>query len=174
MNKIKAIIFGWALAAVLPVFAADASATTKNDASPTKDVFISFVLDKAKVYTDKAEVAVSKAVDVVTTEAPRLVQEFLRWRLWMHGISTFLPVGLLILGFYLFFKHFGKWKMDAYGNHLVEGTPANVIATVLSGVLTLASLIISIAISLDHLMRFIQVLVAPRVYLVEEVIKVLK
>lgn len=174
MNKIKAIIFGWALAAALPVFAADASTTTKNDASPTKDAFISFVLDKAKVYTDKAEVAVSKAVDVVTTEAPLLVQEFLRWRLWMHGINTFLPIAFLILGFHLFFKQFSKWKMDQYENRLVEGTPANVIATVLSGILTLASLIVSIAVSLDHFTRFIQVLVAPRVYLVEEVIKVLK
>lgn len=172
MNKIKAIVFGWALAAALPIFAADTPATTK-DSSTTKDVFISFVLDKAKAYTDKAEVAVSKAVDVVTAETPLLVQEFLCWRLWMHGIKFFLPVILLMLGLYLFFKYFNKWETDTYGNKLIQGRPTDVIISIVSGVLSLVSLAGSI-VNVSHLMLFVQVLVASRVYLVEEVIKVLR
>lgn len=171
MKTIK-IIFGWALIAAFPLSSVAANTSVAKESS-SKDAFISFVLDKAKTYTDKAEIAVSKAVDVVSSEAPLLVSEFLRWRVWMHGMSFFIPFVLMCCGFFMFFNFFDRWKMQPYGDALKEGEVSDVVATVVFGALFLINVIISI-VSIGHLMSFVQVLVAPRVYLVEEVIKVLK
>jgi len=160
---------------------AAASAAPSSKITETRDAFLAFALEKAKTYTDKAEVAVSKAVDVVGEEAPVAMKEFLIWRAWMHGIKAISPVVVLTFGLFLFFGNILKWttteiRPGSYHSEtiLVKGTEKEVILTVLGGVLSLSGLVSFCVLSISNIMSFIQVIVAPRIYIIEQVMGMFK
>ena len=157
-------------AATTPAVTAPAAAPQKSSPpslSQTRDAFLAFALDKAKGYTDKAEIAVSKAVDVVSQEAPLAAAEFLRWRAWMHAIKGLTPLLLGIIGIVVFCWQWGKWK--AHGDYLTSGTMGNVVATTAGGIVSLISGVVFLAAGAGHVLSFVQISVAPRVYMIEQV-----
>lgn len=174
-NPIRLFVACLSLAFGSFTYAADAAPNPETTAKPAetvkrdyKDAFLAFALEKAEKYSGTAEQVVSKAVDTATKEAPLLAREFIIWRAWMHAIKGVFPIVLFTVFLTLFCKQWGKWQDDGYGN-LKKGTTGNVIATVVggigSGVTGVASVICA-----DHILSFVQVLVAPRVYMVEQVL----
>jgi hypothetical protein len=133
-----------------------------------KDAFLSFALEKAEKYSGAAEIAVNKAVDAATEEAPQLAKEFIIWRAWMHGIKALFPMALLAISIVLFLKQFPRWTLG-YGDSLSAGTPLNVIGSVVGGIGCLVGFAITCLSGLGHFLNFVQILVAPRVYVVEQV-----
>ena len=121
----------------------------------TSDQFLSFVLSKAEKYSEKAEEGIGKAVDAIATETPKVIEEFLIWRAWKHGMIGFGCLGLFFLingvGLYLCYRN-DCWEMSMF--------------------LTL-TLFLLIPIC-EHILNFIQVIVAPRVYIIEQAINLIK
>jgi hypothetical protein len=130
----------------------------------TKDEFLRFALEKARQYTGAAENAVSSAVDMAQREAPELAKEWIRWRTWYHALC-FAP-GLLGLGVSLwfvrlFFKKGGFEDFDSF--------PIGMTALILS----MLSLMTMVAWG-PHILKFVLVTVAPRIYIAEQLIEIIK
>lgn len=140
-----------------PAKAAKAAESVLPKASAAADTLLATILEKAKTYGEKGEIALGKAVDTVSAEAPIVVKEFLVWRAWKAGLTA---VGLLfptLLG--LWFAAFCKkrWSDD-------EGWE---IGTIITYIVTGVYGLISFFVIGGHVMDIIQIAVAPRIYLIE-------
>lgn len=150
------------------------AAPVSSKALETRDAFLAFAFEKAKSYTDKAEMAVSKAVDAVGEEAPAAMKEFLVWRAWMHGVKGCFPLMVLCLGLFLFIKQWPLWELGGYNDDLVKGTTLNIILSIVGLISSLISTLLFLVSGAGHIMSFIQVTVAPRVYIIEQVMGMFK
>lgn len=175
--------FALLLAAVLLAIAAPASAAESSRSPESvatsaqtdpKDAFLSLLLEKTQKYAAAGERAVEKAVDAVATEAPLALAEFLRWRAWMHGIKGTLPLVFLAVGLVLFVWQWGKWSTYRNSECLEKGTTGNVVATIAGAATSLISLIAFLAAGLPDLLSCVQILVAPRIYVIEQALGALK
>lgn len=150
-----------------PVFAHEAEKSNEN--KDYKNELMAFVLEKGKQYSEKAETAISKGVDIAMQEIPLVVKEFLVWRSWEHGIYGFS--GLLITSLILFFiiiprlKHFYRviFKDEEFNFPTIFG----IFVPLLFSPLFFAGIV-------PHILAFIKIQVAPRIYLIEELSKLLK
>lgn len=149
-------------------FAANAEKTERPTVS-TKDQFLQFLADKAMTYTDKVEDAIGASIDFAKKEAEPTMREFLVWRAWKHGMTFGIPFTMLFVGTILFSLNFKKGIKN-----LNETNPnINGIGFILLGIISVIGLLISAA-NLDHLFSFVQIQVAPRIYLIEEVSKLIR
>lgn len=133
------------------------------------DRALTFIMDKVEKYSEKAETAIGKAVDVAMQEARPLMEEFLLWRAVQNGFKFALPFSFFLFFIILLFStaqkgisNFDDRELNKYGFGFVVGC---------------AGSIISLLITLFHtsnLLTFIQIQVAPRVYLLEEVMRLMK
>lgn len=188
-HKIAALFIMGVFAVVAPSTWADTpAASPAPQAAPAtvakvdyKDAFLGFVLEKAQKYSGTVEDTIGKAVDVAKTEAPVLAHEYLVWQAWYHATYIVLPLVLFTVFFWTFLKQWPKWtvKITSGGYYkdddwsLSKGSIGNVAATIIGGIISLISFIAFFA-NLDHLLSFIQILVAPRVYILEQVIHLVK
>jgi len=130
----------------------------------SRDAFLAFALDKAKTYTGKAEEVATKAVDTAIKEAGPTAIEFLRWRAWYHGLHVVLP----LVGALFYFGIWGYWMRRAYKASAFDswGIPLAMGGGTL-GIFICVGVCVSIA---DHLYPFVQILTAPRIYIIEQVL----
>jgi hypothetical protein len=144
---------------------ADQSAKVSVQAS-TKDAFLQFALEKAKQYTGVVEDAVSKAIDVASQEAKPMMEEYLRWKAWYHGIIGIGVVGGLVV----FALVCGvSWIIVSQTNSEVM-FGVGVVSTIGTFILVL----LTASVGASNLMSFIQLQVAPRIYLIEQLRELLK
>lgn len=157
------------LSSPLSSFAAD-SATKKTKANTVakpeaSDAFMKFLLSKAEKYSDKAESAVSKAVDIAMEEAPALAKEFLAWRAWKHGLYFAAINLLLISGIFLTYKGVKSIQADE------EVAPALIVPGVC---LSLFGITFFAVEGMSNLLSLVQIHVAPRIYLIEQAVNLVK
>jgi len=135
-----------------PAFAGE---PVESNAKSSKDAFLSFVLTKAEKYSGSMEVAVSKAMD----EAPIVAKEFLVWRTWEHGmflaISWALAFVLVVTGIILAKEESKDTRLGSLA-------------------LFFCVVIIPFGIGVEQLFYLIQIQVAPRIYIIEEISKMIK
>ncbi len=154
--------------ATAPVAPTPAAAVPKVEIN-YKDAFLQFALEKAQKYSGAVEGAVSKAVDAATDEAPIVAHEYLHWKLWYHAMNAFAPMIALLACVGTFVWQWTKFDTNAYG-HLTRGSPLNIVATILGGMGTVVFALMTCVWAIPNLMSFIQILVAPRVYVIEQVL----
>jgi hypothetical protein len=132
----------------------------KSKESPDKEVFMSFVLDKAKSYSGTMENSIAKAVDKVQEEAPIVMKEFLAWRLFRASLFAAIAfafiIGLVILSVTCF-----KWAKEDD-------------SLIFPALLCLVISVIPFLVFIDHILQAVQIYIAPRVYLIEQAINLLK
>ncbi len=148
--------------------------TTTPKLIETRDAFLAFAFEKAKTYSEKAELAVSKAVDVVSSEAPEMLKEFLRWRACMHGLKGLAPIVLMGLSFWMYSYSWPRFKLNIFWEKIVKGEVHNVIFGWVGLVGIFAGFITMCVVGLHHFMSFVQILVAPRIYIIEQVTNMFK
>lgn len=157
MKTLKAFVMSLAIAA--SAFAADAA--PKNKEENLKE----FVLEKAKAYTEKAEMGVNGFVSFVEKEAPVVASEFLQFRFFKHsfaaGSATALMAVLTTLLAYMLLNEKVKEALDG-GNYFVA-----FICFV--GVVLIFSLT-----AYENIVSAVQIKIAPRVYLLENLAKLVK
>ncbi len=168
------------LAFCLPLFAAEPekAATPPPVAPPAakasySDAFLGFALEKAKLYSGTIEETIGKGVDLAAKELPETMRQFLVWRAWSHGIKAFVPPIFLALFIALQLWQWPRFEFY-YRERLVKGTELNVIASIVAWVGIVASGITSITVSAPNLMALVQLWVAPRIYVIEQVISFAK
>lgn len=176
MTIIRTLLFA-ALIGLAPTIRAEApvapETTQTTPAKPSvQDEFLRFVLTKAESYSGKVEDAVGKAIDVAQVEAPETVRQFLVWRAWKHAVNAVAPLLFFGLGAgVIWFLRRGWIKAEKQGDDYtgwVMGTVMSSVATFVAGVPMVATVLI------PNLLSFIQIQVAPRIYLLEEVAKLIK
>ena len=69
----------------------------KKEVKPT-DALIELIVEKAKLYSDKGEMVITKGVDFVMEQAKPTVKEFLTWRIISHVVDGIVYVGFLFIG----------------------------------------------------------------------------
>lgn len=153
--------------AATSLHAAETPADTKITVDH-KDRFLTFIYDKAVAYTEKGEAAFEKAIDLAATEAPLLMEEFLRWRFWYHALH-----GSLLIAGTLVWVGFAMWLYRrASATHWSDGDWSTsfgvvVVCGIMFGPLPYMRMG-------HHIFDALQVAIAPRVYLLEQVIQLVK
>ncbi len=159
-----------------------------------KDAFLGLVLEKAEKYSsafesglgkavDGAQAIVSKAVDVASEEAPKLMQEFLVWRFIDNVFGFALPFVLFLIFGSIAYNYLPKWidtfhtdAANTYSNKTtVEDTKQ--VKYGLAGVIFTIAAIITGAMSLTYISNLktaLQIKVAPRVYIIEQAVEMYK
>jgi hypothetical protein len=182
--KLKTYLFSLLVVGfLLPLRGADGNTTVETvPAAPSAvtarpDDLANFVLEKAKLYSEKGEAAVALAVDVLTAEAPLVVEEFLAWR-FLHAIfyaiwpvMLFLIVAPFAYGCIRRGHAISKTRGDDYRND--REVPWFIGGMVLSGIAFVCLLAVGID-GVSSLMEAVQIHVAPRVYLIEHAAALLK
>lgn len=144
-------------------------AAEQPEKAPIMNAFEAFILEKAKQYTGKAEEAIEKAVEIAEEEAPQVVREFLIWRAWFHGTNLFFGSVFFVVFLFYFSWSFKNIEPSRYSRwnktetHMVISSAGLFFSSI--GALTFWT---------TNIFPFIQVIVAPRVYILEEVMKVLQ
>jgi len=114
--------------------------------------------------------------DWTSKEVPLFITEFLTWRFWESMIGIFQYGGGLIcvaIISFLYYKFCHK-AVVKYGDENGEDD-AKVIATVVTSIIAFVTTIIIFAnFPTENIKTCIQIKVAPKVYLVEEAIKLTK
>ena len=127
-----------------------------------QDQFLGLVVEKAKKYSDAAENGIGKAVDLVKAEAPELLQEFMRWRMFKHAFATLMLIPLAISMYY-------GWRFAFKFNDDSAG-----FGTLIMGCYSMGSCVVLVFWMLPNMMGFFQILIAPRIYIIEQAAALLK
>lgn len=153
------------------------AAETVVEAAPPPDDLANFVLEKAKLYSEKGEAAMSVAVDVMVREAPAVVTEFLVWGWWKNIWvlpAVLLPIPLLIrfgIGRISVSRAIEKEAGERYHND------GEVPQYILGAVSFVTSAILTIAVCAEGIpaaLTCVQIAVAPRIYLLEHAAALLR
>jgi len=133
-----------------------------------QDAFLSFTLEKVKKYSEVGEQAIEKAIDSASKEAPILCEEYLRWNFWKNILKFLAPMcGFFIFGgIYIFIGQKINWNLDDH--HFFGG-----IAVIISAIVSCFFFLITLF-SFDCLLTAIQIHIAPRVFLLEQVMNLVK
>ncbi len=150
--------------------AAQAAPVTSQatELAKTGNDLLRFMADRAKAYTGRLEDGVNKAIDVVQEQSPIIVAEFLRWRFWMHAIKAATPIVFGLMGIIMFAVGIRRANWD--------GMSPWCFVTIGGGLAVFVGVIGFFAgaghesvSGLDHLMSCVQIKIAPRVYLLDQV-----
>lgn len=152
--------------AAKPVAPTEVTATeSSSKLSDASADFLRFALAKAEKYSGKVEDAIGKGVDLAVQEAPETARQWITWRAWYHGLRFSIPFLLLFVCGISFAVSLKRSDFD-------NGNVWSFI-TVFSGVIGGFSLLAAIF-NFDNLFSLIQIWVAPRIYMIEELIKLTK
>lgn len=156
--KIKSLLIALLIPCLfIPAFA-NAEQANKIEANQTpKDALLTFILDKAKSYSGTLEQNITKAVDFAKEEAPIVVKEFLIWKSWESAIKGFIIPFIWVAS--LILAYLVRNKMDVLSIMLP------IIATTVT--------FVTAPLWISNIMGFIQIQVAPRIYLIEYAMKTL-
>ncbi len=152
-----------------PSVAAPTQPTAATRMANTSADALDFIVNRAKAYSGKIEDGVSKAVDYGMKELPVVITEFLRWRFWMHLMHALSSVVFGLIGVTLICLGVKR------GNWSDSSPPAWLIGVIAGGIMTVIATIGFFAgppngpSGLDHIMSCIQIAIAPRIYLIEQV-----
>jgi hypothetical protein len=158
-----------------PISTADQTiADAKAQVAATGADALSWMAERAKVYTGKLEVGLSAAVDAAMVEIPKTLQEYLAWKAAYHAI--FGLSGPIIAIIFMIFMSVAYRKADWRNGDMA------VVVTIASGVMIfvcLCAFIIGGASrgsmsGFEHTTKLVQIKIAPRIYLIEELGKLIK
>ncbi len=176
MNRLLSLLLALVMAA--PLCAADtppaapvAPAVAKTESY--RDAFLSFALEKAKTYSGAVEEAVAKGVDVASKELPETLTQWLKWRAWYNGVCAFVPP-LFLIAFVLL--QVWVWPLFEFGYRkcLTRGNELHVATSIAAWVGIAAGLCFTLIVSVSSFFDLIQIWVAPRIYVIEQVIQLAK
>jgi hypothetical protein len=146
---------------------AEPAAPAKTD---YKDAFLQLALEKTKLYSGKIEGTVEKAVDITMKEAPEVAKEYLRWKFWeniVRATAIFMASIILTLACVMFVKKGMETRNESAEGPLIA---VGVIAGVID-VFVLAALFFE---ALPSALAAVEIAIAPRVYLIEQLGHLLK
>jgi len=135
------------------------------------DQFLSFVLSKAEKYSEKGEVALGKAVDTIVEETPQVAEEFVKYRIFLHLWRTFALLPLIFISYYAGKKFY---KLGKESDFMSGGEVTGIFGTVFSAIAGLISLGFVAYGLIGEFPYAIQAMVAPKVYIIEQAINLLK
>ena len=182
MKSIRFLLISLVLCMGLPAIAEDVknptpekpvAALVEKSKIDYKDALMSFVMKKAEKYSEAGEVTVEKGVDLAMKEAPILVEEYIKWRAFYHAMRFLIPLSIA-LGWIYFMMKFIKLANTKGWENEYRNEPSGYGC--LGGVSIFIQLVLFIVTlcHTDHLFLFVQTMIAPRVYILEQAIQLLK
>lgn len=159
-NKFKSILI---LVSLLGMFAQPVLATekaTEVSKAPVSQEFLGWLFGKTKEYTGKVEEAIPAVVDATMKESKEVVKGFLLWRAFKHGMNAFglfVIIGVIVYGIY------------RLGKTIIKEDSGENFGVLLACFITGLFIIVPTGLRfIENFYNFIQVLLAPRVYLIEQ------
>lgn len=166
MKKLIVILL---LAFALPAFAAE---ETKQEPAKTdyKDAFLKLALEKSKLYSGKVEDAIGQGVEMAKKEVPELAKEWITWRFYYHLWFVIMPIIVILVSVLVFGFCFYKSGKEGYGE---SGWGVLTIVTGFCGAIAIIMACAHLCCE-DHVIKLIQINTAPRIYMIEEVAKLIR
>jgi hypothetical protein len=172
-----------------------------SEVSASNNPLMQLLAEKARSYSDKAEVAVGKAIDTVQAEAPGLVKEFLGWRIAQHLFYIGIPIVIFLSGLVIWKISKNKgvaMALDRYYNaddlkkldkdqyaeaqkkswkrydldNFTDHLPG--VTYVGSAIVMLCAGIATIIMASFNLLPILQIILAPRIYIFEQAVQFLR
>lgn len=112
---------------------------------------------------DVSKSAIASSIDMVKSQAPELVTEFLKWKFTEASIWCVFGIILVVIGIYGTYKGI---KMAGTDYELLQPP-----VIMFGGVVPLTIGIIMFA---SHIFDVVQIYVAPKIYLIEYIVNVVK
>ena len=119
--------------------------------------------DKLELYLDELVLVIKDAGAFAMEELPLFIQEYLTYYAWYHGIWAFALLLVSVPVYYLVYYHF-KMIYRSCWNEVEWGLGSFLLGIV--GVVLSVSMI-------QHFVNMLKVLIAPRVYLIENLTNLL-
>lgn len=136
----------------------------------SKDALLHFILTKADKYSGKIEDGIGKAVDEIERETPGLVKEWLRWRFIENAFYFIEPILVaIILGLVALFC-LSRWKAALKARTDPDGW---IMGTILPAIFSVIMVAGGVCINMDNLLACVQIVIAPRIYVIEHVLKLM-
>ena len=155
---------------------ASAKETVDNVAPPkVRGEFAELVLEKMRKYSAAGENAVSKAIDEIQEQTPIIIKEYLHWHLAQNLFYVVLTDVSFIFLVVMFCKTFPKWLSsltETTNPHKTTDVDVKQFKYGASGILSGIFSAVVLWIILAHLEWYldsIKIMIAPRVYLIEQV-----
>ena len=159
-------------------------AETPAKVSPT-DAILELVVEKAKLYSDKGEMVISKGVDFVMAQAEPTVKEYITWGIISHIIDASVSIGIFmlcalsVLCFNIIWPRQLWVAGEGYGD---DGHPTRwFFVCILSCILLVISFIGATVgppsnkpSGIEHAKLAAQAYYAPRVYIIEQTAEFIK
>lgn len=114
--------------------------------------------------------SIVSTVDVAKEQLPPLIDEFLRWKLLYHGFLTILWLSMVGICTYILIKRgqviWSNWKpgVSEFSLDLDINFPILVLMVIFD--------VFAISLLINQLLNFMQLIVAPNVYLLEYAVRV--
>lgn len=118
--------------------------------------------DRLEQYLDELMIVIKDAGAFAMDQLPLFIQEYLTYYAWYHGLLAVLMIGLTIATVFFIVwscKNYEDWYWDEA-----------IVSIVMFGT---AGLLFLIPLSIVNILQFIKVIVAPRVYLLENLTSLL-
>ncbi len=140
--------------------------------------FLGFALEKAKLYSDKGEAAISKGVDLAIAESPGVFKEWITWRIWYHALHVAIPLLMITIGVFAFWR-FARKHESTRAEHWFGGMIVSGFYIAGSTIFAFCSILVddppgTYPREKGHFYSLVQVVTAPRVYVIEQVVDLAK
>lgn len=128
---------------------------------------LELMLAKAKQYGGRIEDGLSQAVDYGMKEAPIMVAEWLKWRFWQNILPAVFGT-LLHIACVIFYICLWRASKNWGGDNMAL---SRIFGVIFGGGV---NAIILCNFTAPHIMTSLQIWIAPRIYLIEELSKLVK
>lgn len=158
-----------------------------QEAQPVKpkpsEEFMSFIVEKAKLYTEKGEMAISKSVDFAMKEAAPTADQFIKWRIISHIIDAlpslmFFTVSFSSIVLFNFILKKPLWNSEGSNDHPTKFGIVLFISCIFLFISFFGVFINSPSprgtSAIQDLKLATQAAVAPRIYIIEQVTEFIK
>lgn len=126
------------------------------------DRTLQMITDRMDKYMDKTEFAIGKVVDIAIEETPKVIHEYLTWKVYVSVFYCIMPILFLSSTVYATKKSWIKANFsDLYWNRYATIGLIGLISSIVSAIWVIIAWI-------DYVPTIIQIWIAPRVYLIDQ------
>lgn len=151
-----------------PVVSAPVEVSQPAKVNDAKDAFMTFLLTKIDKYSTKMEDTMGNAITLAEKEAKPLMEEFIRWRIISHGFKFFATFFVWCISLFYLRRNI-RIAGDNINTYSREWRGSTGVYAGVNIVVSFALAIITLC-NIPNLLDFIQAIVAPRIYIMDQLL----
>lgn len=151
-----------------PVVSVPVEVSQPAKVNDTRDAFMTFLLAKMDKYSTAMEDTMGNAIILAEKEAKPLMEEFIRWRIISNGFWFFAPFFTCCISLFYLRRNI-RIAGDNINKYTGEWTGSTGAYAAIN-IFVSFTLVLITSINIQHLLNFIQAIVAPRIYIMDQLL----